>query len=150
MKLLKSLALGLMFALSVAACQPAFSYVQQPLVATIDEVYDGDTIFVILSEFPDDLSRIGIRVLGIDTGELNWRAQCDAELEAGEESKRYLIEELIMDAEYVVLSNYRWDKYGGRMLADVLVNGWDIGHWMLEEGGAIEYWGGTKTSPWCE
>jgi endonuclease YncB( thermonuclease family) len=41
-----------------------------------------------------------------------------------------------------------WDKYGGRVLGDVLLNGQSLRGMLIANGFAREYYGEAKTS-WC-
>jgi endonuclease YncB( thermonuclease family) len=41
-----------------------------------------------------------------------------------------------------------WDKYGGRVLGDVLLNGQSLRQLLIANGFAREYYGEAKTS-WC-
>lgn len=42
-----------------------------------------------------------------------------------------------------------WDKYGGRVLGDVIVDGQSLRKALIEQGYAREYYGDKKES-WCE
>jgi endonuclease YncB( thermonuclease family) len=41
-----------------------------------------------------------------------------------------------------------WDKYGGRVLGDVILDGKSLREMLIEKGYAREYYGEAKTS-WC-
>jgi len=41
-----------------------------------------------------------------------------------------------------------WDKYGGRVLGDVILNGQSLRAMLIQNGFAREYYGEAKTS-WC-
>jgi endonuclease YncB( thermonuclease family) len=41
-----------------------------------------------------------------------------------------------------------WDKYGGRVLGDVILNGQSLRGMLISKGYAREYYGEAKTS-WC-
>lgn len=118
------------------------------MVLPLVEVYDGDTIIssAPVSGIP---MRLSIRVLGIDTAERAHRAECDEERSAAEAAREYLITEIVDKAKWMVVYDYGWDKYGGRMLGHVIINGYDVGTSMIEEGHAFPYDGGTKVNHWC-
>jgi endonuclease YncB( thermonuclease family) len=42
-----------------------------------------------------------------------------------------------------------WDKYGGRVLGDVILNGQSLRGLLIANGYAREYYGEAKTS-WCQ
>jgi len=44
---------------------------------------------------------------------------------------------------------YGWDKFGGRILGDILVNGQSIRQGLISNGLAREYYGEAKQS-WCQ
>jgi endonuclease YncB( thermonuclease family) len=41
-----------------------------------------------------------------------------------------------------------WDKYGGRVIGDIMVDGASLRTMLIREGLAREYFGEAKTS-WC-
>jgi endonuclease YncB( thermonuclease family) len=43
---------------------------------------------------------------------------------------------------------YSWDKFGGRVLGDILLNGQSLRMMLIQNGFAREYYGEAKTS-WC-
>lgn len=43
---------------------------------------------------------------------------------------------------------YGWDKFGGRVLGDILVNGQSVRAGLISNGHAREYYGDAKQS-WC-
>jgi len=44
---------------------------------------------------------------------------------------------------------FDWDKFGGRVLGDVLIDGQSLTKMLIEKGYAREYYGDAKES-WCE
>ena len=109
--------------------------------------YDGDTCkFNIKHLHPIIGNEINIRVAGIDTPEL--RAKCDVEKQLAISAKLFVQNEL-MFAKRIDLLNIKRGKYF-RIVADVEVDGKDIGKLLLDKGFAVEYDGGKKTKNWCE
>jgi endonuclease YncB( thermonuclease family) len=43
---------------------------------------------------------------------------------------------------------YKWDKFGGRVIGDIIVNGQSVRRGLIANGHAREYYGEAKTS-WC-
>ncbi len=114
---------------------------------TIDHAYDGDTLFINIPSFPDIAGKnIGIRVLGIDTPEMHGKCQQEKDLA---KKAKYRMIELLENAENITLTNVGRDKYF-RIDANVMVDGVDAGKILVEEGLAVEYFGGTKVKDWCE
>ena len=108
--------------------------------------YDGDTCYITAKTFPEPLQKMSIRILGIDTPEI--KGKC-AEEKALAEKGRVLANELFRAADEITLENLDWDKYGGRVLADVYLDGELYSQKLIDAGLARPYDGGTKT-PWCE
>ena len=109
--------------------------------------YDGDTLTVNISGYPDIIGRnIPIRVLGIDTPELKGR--CDNEVLKAVEAKTFIHNELTKASRIDIIEVGR-DKYF-RIDGDVVYDGKSLRKEMLDRGYAIPYDGGTKTNPWCK
>jgi len=120
------------------------------MLPEIVKVIDGDTIKIILSPLKDypPLDKVSIRILGIDTPEHDWRAKCVLEQELGIKAKQHVID-LVGDAKRIKVTNYKWDKYGGRIDGTVSVNGVDIGQSLIENKLAKPYTGKGPKSNWC-
>ena len=128
------------------------------IILPIGEVYDGDTIKTTINKLPAPLNRISIRILGIDTPEMPaksyattgrlGRSRCVREAELAIKAKARVAELLANNTEMIV-SNYAWGKYGGRIVASVSVDGVDIATDLINRGLAVSYDGGTKIKDWC-
>ena len=120
-----------------------------PYDMKVTKVTDGDTIRVeapwLLPELGDD---IAIRILGIDTPEKGGRAKCEAEAALGAEATEFA-KSVIAVGDVVQVDVLQWDKFGGRINADVFVNGENFAQMQIERGLAVPYDGGTKDS-WCD
>jgi endonuclease YncB( thermonuclease family) len=116
--------------------------------AIITRVIDGDTVAFQAGFLPDPLKKeLSIRVYGVDTPEKGFRAKCpqeDAKGQAASEFTKKLIQQ--STKRQIVLID--WDKYGGRVLGDVLLNGQSLRMLLIQNGFAREYYGEAKTS-WC-
>lgn len=111
--------------------------------------YDGDTLLFYAPWVPDPLPKtISIRLLSIDTPERGFRAQCYKEREAAENAKLF-VEDLMSKAKSIKVQLKDWDKYGGRLLGFVMVDGKSLSDILLETGHARPYDGGKK-SDWCK
>jgi endonuclease YncB( thermonuclease family) len=89
---------------------------------------------------------MSIRILGIDTPEI--KGECIEEKELALKG-RELANELFKAAKTIRLENLKWDKYGGRVLADVYLDEELYSKKLIDAGLARPYDGGTKES-WCE
>ncbi len=134
----------------------AYGYMNLP----ITEVYDGDTIKSdFSSRLPQPLNKISIRIKGIDTpempaasydttGKLN-RAKCVKEAELALIAKAFIVG-IAEGHRTMKIDNFKWGKYGGRIVGDVKIGGVDIAEALIEAELAVPYDGGTKTHNWCE
>jgi micrococcal nuclease len=115
----------------------------------INRVIDGDTVEIAVDFLPDPLPpKLSIRVLGIDTPEKAPRAQCEAEAKKAAEASAFTKSAVAM-AQSVEIQIKKWDKYGGRVLGHVLLDGHSLSEMLIGAGLARPYKGEAKTS-WCE
>jgi endonuclease YncB( thermonuclease family) len=116
--------------------------------ANITRVIDGDTVAFEATWLPDPLKKeLSIRVFGVDTPEKGFRAQCPQEDARGQAATKFTKEAILASQKrQVVLMD--WDKYGGRVLGDVILNGQSLRMMLISNGYAREYYGEAKTS-WC-
>jgi len=115
----------------------------------ITGIYDGDTFNFKAAKLPTSLQKMKVRIRGIDAPELGKRGKCDDERKKAEDAKKKLIE-IIGVSKVARLTNMSWDKYGSRIVADVEINGKDVGKIMIREGLAEPYFGSGKKTNWCE
>mgnify|MGYP003642500662 CR=1 FL=1 len=107
--------------------------------AKLDRVVDGDTIDANIELGFDITIHKRIRLAGIDTPESRTR---DLEEKArGLASKDRLVE-LLGDGKFV-LESKEVGKYG-RVLGTLHIDDVNINETLVEEGFAVEYWGGKK------
>ena len=62
---------------------------------------------------------------------------------------RAFANDMFRNADTIEFRNLKWDKYGGRILADVYIDGMSYKHEIIEAGLAREYDGGKKLG-WCD
>ena len=98
-------------------------------------VIDGDTIVVDASaDLPAALADLRVRLRGIDAPEVGHRAGCEAERAAGAEATARAAA-LLDAAETVVVRNPEWGKWGGRVVADVVLDGeYSLADWVAVDG----------------
>ena len=116
--------------------------------AVITRVIDGDTVAFQADFLPAPLKKeLSIRVFGVDTPEKGFRAQCASEAQRGEAASAFTKQAVAASTQrQVVLID--WDKYGGRVLGDVLLDGKSLRQMLITKGFAREYYGEAKQS-WC-
>ena len=117
------------------------------VVDEVTSIYDGDTFRVNISGWPDIIGeRVMIRINGIDAPEL--RGKCEKEKKWALRAKQFVVEKL-RHAGKIVLKNMHRGKYF-RIIADVYVDGVNLGKEMIMHGLAVEYHGGHKKMDWCK
>ena len=145
---MKTLILTLLIVPCLALAQPK----QKPGVtydAVLTRVIDGDTVAFQADFLPAPLKKeLSIRVFGVDTPEKGHRAQCPSEAQRGEAATAFTKAQINASTNrQIILMD--WDKYGGRVLGDVILNGQSLRGMLIANGFAREYYGEAKTS-WCQ
>jgi micrococcal nuclease len=115
-----------------------FSLNGQTVQAKVVKVYDGDTIHVVFKYF-DKFYKWNCRIAHVDTPEL--RTKNEEEKKKGYEVRDKL-RELILN-KIVKLNCLEFDKYG-RLLVDIYLNESNVNDWLVTNGYAKKYEGGTK------
>lgn len=116
--------------------------------ANITRVIDGDTVAFEATWLPEPLKKeLSIRVFGVDTPEKGFRAQCESENQRGQAATAFT-KALITKSTKREVVLMDWDKYGGRVLGDVILDGQSLRQHLIANGYAREYYGEAKTS-WC-
>ncbi len=114
----------------------------------ITRVIDGDTVAFRADWLPEPLKKeLSIRVFGVDTPEKGFRAKCPQEAQRGEQATAFT-KQVVSSAQKRQIVLMDWDKYGGRVLGDVMLNGVSLRQLLIQNGFAREYYGEAKTS-WC-
>jgi micrococcal nuclease len=108
--------------------------------------YDGDTCYVTVPSLPEELQSMSIRILGIDTPEI--RGECETEKELAKKA-RELANSLFRSATVIEFKDIDWDKYGGRILTNVYLDGQLYSEKLIASGLAKPYFGDKKES-WCD
>lgn len=116
--------------------------------ATITRVLDGDTVAFSAPFLPEPLKKeLSVRVYGVDTPEKGFRAKCPQEDQRGQAATAFTKQRIgAAKKTQVVLMD--WDKFGGRVLGDILLDGQSLRQQLIQNGFAREYYGEAKTS-WC-
>lgn len=115
----------------------------------IIRVIDGDTVVFEAKFLPAPLKpELRVRIYGVDTPEKGSTAKCSQEVEMGKAASEFTRQQIrnAQTRQVVIMS---WDKYGGRVLGDLLLNGKSLRQTLIEQGYAREYYGGFKSS-WCK
>jgi endonuclease YncB( thermonuclease family) len=117
--------------------------------AKIVQVSDGDTVVIAAPYLPAPLKpQLAVRIYGVDTPEKGPRAQCAAEAAAAERASTWT-KNLVAGGKQHQVILYKWDKFGGRVIGDIVVDGQSVRRGLIAAGLAREYYGEAKTS-WCK
>ena len=145
--------------------------------AIISSCYDGDTcrtdqLLYNGHPLPDLFSKINIRLRGIDAPEQRHRAKCSLENCLANRAKNELeriifrhsnqttrwrdarlnLSDLNEERTLVHLTKCKKDKYGGRIVCDILTEEelTTVSAIMTTTGLVVPYWGNRKTQDWCD
>jgi len=114
----------------------------------ITRVIDGDTVEFAAPWLPNPLKkRLTLRVFGVDTPEKGFRAKCEREAKLGAAATEFT-KKAITESKKAQVAIWDWDKFGGRVLGDIIVDGVSLRNLLIKNGFAREYYGEAKQS-WC-
>lgn len=117
--------------------------------AQIVRVSDGDTIVIAAPFLPAPLKpELAVRIYGVDTPEKGHRAQCASEAQRGEQASAFTKNAVAKSVKRQVVL-FGWDKFGGRVLGDMILDGQSLRAQLIANGFAREYYGDAKQS-WCQ
>ena len=117
--------------------------------AQIVRVNDGDTVVIAAPFLPLPLKpELAVRIYGVDTPEKGHRAQCPSEDQRGQAATVFT-KNLVVKSIKRQVTLYGWDKFGGRVLGDMILDGQSLRSMLIQNGFAREYFGEAKQS-WCQ
>lgn len=116
--------------------------------AVINRIIDGDTVVIQAPYLPKPLKpEIAVRIYGVDTPEKGFRAKCPEEDAKGHAATDFTTAAIKAATKFQV-SLLEWDKYGGRVLGDIILDGKSLRKMLIDQDMAREYFGDAK-KPWC-
>lgn len=116
--------------------------------ATIVRASDGDTVVIAAPYLPAPLKpEIAVRIYGVDTPEKGFRGLCESEKVRGEQASVFTKDVIAATKKHQVVL-YGWDKFGGRVLGDLILDGMSLRDLLIKNGFARAYFGDQKQS-WC-
>jgi endonuclease YncB( thermonuclease family) len=145
----KHILVGLLIGIPLAFYSPKI-FSQQLYSYKVVKVSDGDTIQF---EAPFMQQHLGLkpvlslRVLGVDTPEKGGRAQCPSEDALGQKASAFT-KDAVAKAKVIQFEIKDHDKFGGRVLGDVILDGQRLSELLIKNGYARAYFGEKKQS-WC-
>lgn len=121
-----------------------------PVSADVIKIIDGDTIVVKAKIWLNQDLETAVRLRGVDAPEI--KGKCPEEIYLAQQAKHFIENKI---SKNVFLYNISLDKYGGRVVANVVyydsvakINK-DLGSELLQNNLGIVYNGGHKKS-WCK
>ena len=143
--------LYIFIALLIAVIVPAYAQ-KTPQGVTYDaqivRINDGDTVVIAAPFLPAPLKpELAVRIFGVDTPEKGFRAQCPSEDARGQAATEFTKKAVSSSNKRQVVL-YGWDKFGGRVLGDIVLDGQSLRTKLIQNGFAREYFGEAKQS-WC-
>jgi endonuclease YncB( thermonuclease family) len=126
-------------------------------VGEVVRVIDGDTVEAKIEVLPGMTYTVDVRERDLDTPEKRrgrGGAQCDEEIAQGKAVSK-LVSDLLPAGTKIGIENVGLGKYAGRFIGDiklVIDDGSapvDLGDWLIGQGLAVNYDGGTKRKVWC-
>jgi endonuclease YncB( thermonuclease family) len=114
----------------------------------ITRVLDGDTVAFEANFLPEPLKKeLSVRIYGVDTPEKGFRAKCESENTKGLAATEFT-KKSVASAKKIEVAIANWDKFGGRVLGDIILDGQSLRSLLIKNGYAREYYGEAKQS-WC-
>ena len=118
--------------------------------AQIIRVSDGDTVVIAATFLPAPLKpELAVRIFGVDTPEKGFRAKCPAEDQRGQAASAFT-KKWVESSKSRQVTIYAWDKFGGRVLGAIILDGVDLRTELIRNGFAIPYFGEKKEHDWCK
>ena len=126
----------------------ATSILANPYQYRVTRVLDGDTIEFDAPFLPVELKQVlKLRIIEVDTPEKGSLAKCQAEADKALRATNFTKRMVGAATRHEVIL-VGWDKYGGRVLGDLILDGKSLKRMLLESGHARPYDCGKKAS-WC-
>ena len=116
----------------------------------IVKVTDGDTVQFeaqFMHQYLGLKPVLSLRILGVDTPEKAPRNKCDQENVKAQAASAFT-KEVVAKAKTIQIEIKDHDKYGGRVLGDVFLDGDRLSELLIKNGHARAYFGEKKES-WC-
>ena len=109
--------------------------------------YDGDTIRIFMPGLPASIAGMRVRVADIDTPEI--RGKCAKEKQQAIEARDFVNAIIYYRQSPVLFCSPVWGKYGGRVVADVWIDGENLAAVLIRSGLGRPYAGKARDG-WCE
>jgi micrococcal nuclease len=141
--MVKFLVLLLVLPAQAQECEPSVAMGPNVYAARYLDNYDGDTVRLSVTVWPNLHQAANVRLVGVDTPEI--RGECDREKERAQSAKEFV--RATLDGQELIIIIHGSDKYG-RPLVTLLVSGHELSDMIIAAGMGREYDGGARLS-WC-
>ncbi len=129
-----------------ASASPRQEVLAGPMIGTVLDILDGDTVSVRLKVWIGQEVETAVRIAGIDTPEM--KGKCEKERALAIEARNE-VQRLLQDGS-IVLRTIKLEKYAGRVLANATTSGGvSIADHLIGKGLARPY-AGKKRTGWCD
>lgn len=132
---------------TVSATVKPFTFDGITVNGIVTKVLDGDTVQIVVKRGENWYESHRVRLAGIDAPETHPKKDSktyNEEKEAGFKSKQAFDDKLASDEYYVKVAFGKDDKYGRRLGTLFTRQGENLNQWMMSNGYAYAYDGGTK------
>ena len=103
----------------------------------VTRIVDGDTLRVDAgADLPSELAVLSVRIRGIDTPKKGGRAKCESERARGQAATAFT-SQTVAGARSNVIADPELGTWGGRVIADVVVDGRSLAAALLAAGHAL-------------
>ena len=109
--------------------------------------YDGDTIRIVMPGLPNSIANMLVRVAGVDTPEI--RGKCSSETVQAIAARDFVNAMIYYRKQAVLFCSPAWGRYGGRVVADVWIDGKNLAAVLIERGLGRAYDGKARVG-WCD
>ena len=122
--------------------------IANPYDFRVIRVLDGDTVEFDAPFLPKELKHVlKLRIEGVDTPEKGRFSKCEYERQRAEAATRFTKQQVAKATHHQIVI-LGWDKYGGRVIGDLLLDGKSLKEMLLITKYAMPYDGKRKTG-WC-
>jgi endonuclease YncB( thermonuclease family) len=146
----KHFSLGLIVGLAIVLALGIGRAFANPYNYKVVKVSDGDTVQFeapFMQQYLGLKPVLALRVLGVDTPEKGGRAQCPSEDALAQKASAFT-KDAVAKAKVIQFEIKDHDKFGGRVLGDVIIDGQRLSELLIKNGYARAYFGEKKQS-WC-
>lgn len=138
---MRKILFALLAVVSTTSCAEIYEY-------KIIRVIDGDTVEFEAKFLPAPLKpSLSLRIHGVDSPEKGSRAKCEKEKVLGDAATEFT-KQFIAGAKSIRVELLNWDKFGGRVLGDIIADDQSLRSSLIVNGYAREYFGKSRKS-WC-